>query len=180
MNKINLVLFILTSVFAFSQQKKLPEGWDQILLDGKVAYMNLITGDVSTKFPKNAAKKPEKVVEYDPTITHVVKKGETLSSIARTYNMNLAQLYRLNSMVNFDAIEVGDEVVIGYEENPNEKEAIETVESSVNSNKDLHIVTSGETLFSISKRYKVSVAYLKEVNGLKSNAIFTGQKLRIH
>ncbi|SNR15886.1 LysM peptidoglycan-binding domain-containing protein [Tenacibaculum jejuense] len=183
MNKIVVLVSLFLSIVSFSQEKKLPEGWDKILLEGKVAYMNLITGDVSTKFPQKKAVKPKKVEEYDPTITHTVKKGETLSTIARKYKMPLAQLYRLNSLVDFDTIEIGDEIVIGYEETPSQKEKLKskTKELRVDHFDDTnyHVVTSGETLYSISKLYNITVSTLKKKNKLSSNHIFLGQKLRI-
>ncbi len=40
-----------------------------------------------------------------------------------------------------------------------------------------HIVSKGDTLYSISKKYGLSVAELKKINGLKSNAIDIGQTL---
>lgn len=155
---------------SYAQDQKIPDGWDQILLDGKTAYMNLITGDVSKTFPTKAAVKPVEIEEYDPTITHEVKKGETLSTIARTYDMHLAELYRLNSMVNFDSIEVGDKVVIGYEQTKTSSRAFKDAIS-------YHIVQSGETLYRISVQYKIPVAELKTLNNLKSNTIFVGQKI---
>ncbi|MDY0779533.1 LysM peptidoglycan-binding domain-containing protein [Tenacibaculum sp. IB213877] len=161
---------------AFSQEKQLPEGWDKILLEGKIAYMNLVTGDVSTTFPTKAALKPEKVKEFDPTIIHKVEKGETLSTIARKYNMNLAELYRLNSLTDFDKIEVGDEIVIGYR---SKNQPSEDISDNTNKNNVTHIVETGDTLFKISKKHNVSVGKIKELNSLTSNSIFVGQKLRI-
>jgi len=42
-----------------------------------------------------------------------------------------------------------------------------------------HTVRSGDTLFSLSKRYGTSVSRLKSVNGLSSDLIRIGQTLRI-
>lgn len=42
-----------------------------------------------------------------------------------------------------------------------------------------HTVAAGDTLYSISRKYGVSLATLKKINGLKGNAIQKGQKLRV-
>ena len=42
-----------------------------------------------------------------------------------------------------------------------------------------HRVKSGETLYSISRRYNTSVSELKRVNGLTSDSIRSGQSLRL-
>ncbi|WP_130287342.1 glucosaminidase domain-containing protein [Aquimarina brevivitae] len=52
--------------------------------------------------------------------------------------------------------------------------------TSVQSNKDgEHLVNKGDTLYSISRRYKISVDQLKRFNGLKDNNIKIGQVLKI-
>ena len=52
-----------------------------------------------------------------------------------------------------------------------------TVEEIKSETVDSHIVKKGDTLYSISRKYKVSVVDLKEINGLDSNDITIGQKL---
>ena len=42
-----------------------------------------------------------------------------------------------------------------------------------------HEVQSGDTLYSISKKYGVSVSAIQEANGMSDNAIKLGQKLKI-
>ncbi len=183
MKQITVFLILLLHTTIFSQDKKLPEGWDEILLEGKTAYMNLVTGDVSYNLPTKEAKEPKKIKEYDPTIIHKVKKGETLSSISRKYNKHLSELYRLNSLVNFDSIEIGDEIVIGYKTEKIKKESYNTYDTQNSIEEEIkteyHTVKPGDTLYSISKKYAISLATLKKKNNLQTNAIFVGQKLQI-
>ncbi|MBX7242059.1 MAG: LysM peptidoglycan-binding domain-containing protein [Bacteroidia bacterium] len=42
-----------------------------------------------------------------------------------------------------------------------------------------HVVKKGETLYSLSKRYNISVTGLQTVNGMTSTSIFIGQKVKI-
>jgi len=55
--------------------------------------------------------------------------------------------------------------------------------SSVNTNDiDLiatHVVQKGETLYSISKKYQISMSQIKAINNLKSNILGVNQELRI-
>ena len=64
------ILLIAISIQTYSQQKELPQGWDQVILEGKPAYMNLITGDIVTTFPRKAAFQKHYFVEI------VRKQGE--------------------------------------------------------------------------------------------------------
>ncbi len=49
----------------------------------------------------------------------------------------------------------------------------------VKDKKNQHTVEKGETLYRISKKYKISVEDLKKINGLESNEIFVGQVLYV-
>lgn len=165
--KIFFLALILISSVSFSQSEQIPEGWDKIILEGEVAYMNLVNGEISNTLPKEVARAEQEVKEFEPTEIHYVKSGDTFSKIARQYNLSLSELYRLNSLDNFDQIKVGQEVVVGYKS-----------ESSV-SGKEHHTVKSNETLYSISQLYGISVIDLKDLNYLNTNVIIVGQRLLI-
>lgn len=179
MKKVFTLSFIVVSLSLFSQQKQLPKGWDLITLEGKPAYMNLVTGDVSTEFPKQPAKKPTIAKEVDPSIWHKVEKGQTLSSIARKYNISVDDIYRQNAELDPQKIKVGQEIVVGYDKSKEGKVVYEVVEDMYThpSNNSQHYVKRGETLYSIARKHGLSVKKLKELNNLSSNAIEIGQKL---
>jgi membrane-bound lytic murein transglycosylase D len=42
-----------------------------------------------------------------------------------------------------------------------------------------HTVKKGDTLSSVARKYGISVAQLKKMNGLKKDSIRTGQRLRV-
>jgi membrane-bound lytic murein transglycosylase D len=99
---------------------------------------------------------------------HIVGKGDTLSSIARRYNVSQDSLRRANQL-NSALIRVGQRLDIpqsgarpasrGYRQ---------------------HQVASGQTLSSIARRYDVSINDLRDANGLgSSNLIKVGQTLRV-
>ncbi len=46
-------------------------------------------------------------------------------------------------------------------------------------NKHYHIIRKGENLSQIARRYHVSIAYIKRLNGLYGNRIYAGKKLRV-
>jgi LysM repeat protein len=51
--------------------------------------------------------------------------------------------------------------------------------TSVASSKDYHTVAPGETLFSISRQYNLTIDELKAMNNLTANALAVGQRLNI-
>lgn len=179
MKRFIIVLLTFLSVIAYSQEQQLPEGWDLITLEGKPAYMNLITGDVVTEFPKHPAKKPTIAKQVDPTISHTVKSGETLFSIARKYGISVNDIYRQNAELNPKSIKVGQEIVVGYDKSKEGKVEYEVVEDMYThpSNNNQHYVKRGETLYSIARKHGLTVDKLKTLNNLTSNTIEIGQKL---
>lgn len=131
MKKIIFIFLLFNSVFIFSQKLKLPKGWNLISLKGKPAYINMVTGKVTRKLPKKvnetttniAIEKEEDDDIFDPTITHKVKKGETVESIAKKYDITTADLYQLNNSKAIKELVVGKDIIIGYAHNMEEKKA---------------------------------------------------------
>ncbi|MGJ5641980.1 glucosaminidase domain-containing protein [Formosa sp. S-31] len=50
---------------------------------------------------------------------------------------------------------------------------------TVAKNRDIHFVRKGDTLYSISRRYNLSVKELQQINGLTDNTISVGQELYV-
>ena len=110
-----------------------------------------------------------------PTV-HTVKRGEFLGSIAEEYNVSIATLKKLNGLKS-NNIYVGQKLKLtntGSSSNTSSN-----TNNAVISGNSIHTVRSGEYLSGISERYNISIKALKEINGLKSNNIFVGQKLKV-
>ena len=125
------------------------------------------------------------------TETHIVESGESLYKIAKKYDISLEKLKELNPDIKPESIQIGDKIVVSakkVKEVPKEKETpkenkpketktvVAEVANPVNPvNMDanlctdelgnkVHTVTKGETLYRLSKKYKVSVKDLEEMN----------------
>ena len=98
--------------------------------------------------------------------TYIVKKGDTLYSIANSYGTTINKIMSLNNL-NSSLLLIGQELLI-----PTDNSITET-------NYPVYTVASGDTLYSISKRYNVSVDSIKALNNLKSNLLMVGQRLQI-
>ncbi|MBG6130031.1 flagellum-specific peptidoglycan hydrolase FlgJ [Aquimarina sp. EL_43] len=78
----------------------------------------------------------------------------------------------------YDLDKFDDEVLGKKPRRKNEKNKAVAVITSI-SNKDGYTVKKGDTLYSISKRYKISVEELKAFNNLVNNNIKVGQVLKV-
>ena len=99
--------------------------------------------------------------------TYKVKSGDTLYSIAKKYNISVDELKELNNLKN-NNITVGQ--VLKIKSNIPSKEV---------TGKNYYIVKSGDTLYSIAKKYNTTVDEIKKLNNLKSDNLSIGMELKI-
>lgn len=94
--------------------------------------------------------------------TYTVKRGDTLYSIARNFNVSVDQLMRENNLSS-SVLSLGQVLII-----PNNSSANKT-----------YYVKAGDTLYSIARNFGVSVDDIKRLNNLTSNTLSIGQSLLI-
>ncbi len=119
---------------------------------------------------------------------HRVARGDTLWKIAARHNSTIAAIRDFNSIRNPKALRVGVNLIVPtlrsgakskiYSKRPPTRPT-RVANRSTKSSKSHHVVARGETLWSISKRYKTTVRKLKARNGLSSNHIVVGERLRV-
>ena len=125
---------------------------------------------------KPSTSKPSTTTPVNNTKKHTVKSGDTLSGIAKTYGVTVANLKSWNNLKS-DTIYVGQSLVV--KSSNKASTASTTTVSKTNTNKT-HTVKRGDTLFGISLRYDVSVANIKKWNNLNSDMIYIGQTLKLN
>ena len=111
--------------------------------------------------------KPGEIIDINKEI-YIVKRGDTLYSIARDNNISVAELKKINNITN-NTIYIGQELYL--------KNKI--VEEEPNVNDDIYVVKKGDTLYSISKKLNISIDTLKALNKLNTNEIYVGQQLML-
>jgi LysM repeat protein len=101
---------------------------------------------------------------------HQVQRGDTLSKIARQFNIGLSDLLAWNRLPNANYIQVGQNICV---------RATTIIDDSPVGQRT-HTVQRGETLTRIARQYGVSMAVLAQVNGISNaNVIKVGQVLQI-
>ena len=112
-----------------------------------------------------------------------VKKGDTLYSISKKYQLTVAELRAANNLSENDVIKVGQNLIIP-DADIGTAAALTSTQKPVNTgNNDKsveYIVSKGDTLYSIAKKNNTTVPELLAINNLDTNAvIIVGQKLKI-
>ncbi|MDP6570920.1 MAG: LysM peptidoglycan-binding domain-containing protein [Candidatus Marinimicrobia bacterium] len=123
-----------------------------------------------------AAVEVEKVQEV-VFLDHKVKRGESLWLIARKYDVRIQDIVAINKLARAKYIRPGQVLQIpadGYD--LYRKSAMA---KSASSKQIYYTVRYGDTLSAIAMTYRTSVKKIKKWNGLRSDRIYTGQKLKI-
>jgi membrane-bound lytic murein transglycosylase D len=135
-----------------------------------------ITGQLTDKVLLAASRvdRPETDVggRKQRQIVYRVRAGETLSTIARSHGMPVSTLARLNNLGSSDTLVKGQRLVI--------KASIrrQRDEGAVSGRRLTYTVKNGDTVYSISKQFQVSVTQLKSWNGLNQrHPIKAGKRL---
>ena len=149
-----------------------------------------------------AAAEPD---ELAPLNRYTVKRGETLLTISRKLKVSRADLAEANYISEKSALNAGQQLIIPREptlllathaDTPVPLAESRTIDAVVATTQTLpkaertsgvqptpaklvHRVKSGETLASIAKLYRTTVASLKQWNRISGNAIQAGQRLTV-
>jgi len=106
---------------------------------------------------------PEKATEPAQTsakdIYHIVKKGDTLSSISRKYSIDVTELRELNELRKSAKLKNGQKLL---------------VKSDV---PKVYTVKKGDNIRKIAKKYHMDAEELMEINEMDSPSVKMGQKL---
>lgn len=117
--------------------------------------------------------------------SYIVKKGDTLYSISRKYQITVPELRAANNLSENDVLKVGVKLVIPSAdiENAAALSAAKTTETKPNvSSKSAtsYIVQKGDTLYGIARKYNIKLNELLSLNNLdNSSTIKIGQKILV-
>ena len=138
---------------------------------GELAQINQIRNpnliypgqNILVPIQSNLENRVENQVEY------IVKSGDTLSAIARQYNVSVHQLVQINQIVNANLIYPGQIIII-------QQSAI----IDYTTNHVIYTVQAGDTLSQIASQFHTTVEEIAALNDISNiNLIFVGEKLRV-
>ena len=128
----------------------------------KLKAMNNLSSNLLQVGQKLIVKEMETVPTGD---YYVVQSGDTLYSIAKNNNLTIDQIKSLNNLTT-NSLSVGQKLKLK-----------ETTEST--STLNTYTVKSGDSLYSIAKKYNTTVSNLKTLNNLSSTTLSIGQVLKV-
>jgi len=116
---------------------------------------------------------PTEITEVEG-ITYTVVAGDSLYSIAQRYSVSVNDIINANNLTS-NVLQIGEQLIIptSGETPPSD------IPSIPNDDEITYVVQSGDSLYSIAKRYGITANELKEYNNLTSNLLSIGQVLLI-
>ena len=145
----------------------------------------IVTRQTTTSRPSTTRSTPDTPVAS--TKFYVVRKGDTLYSIANRYGITAAALRNANN-ISGNNIAVGQRLTINASGTPTKRHVVlEEVPAKVQkqvskrplAKKKTYKVRKGDTLFSIASAANMSVNQLKKLNGIRNNNLKVGQTLKL-
>ena len=109
--------------------------------------------------------------------TYTVKSGDTLSKIASKHSITVSQLMSWNNLSS--TIIYPAQVLKVTKPSTTSGSSSSTSSSGSTTSATTYTVKSGDTLGKIAKTYSLTVSQIKSMNGLTSDIIYVGQKLKI-
>ncbi len=104
--------------------------------------------------------------------THIVKKNDTLYSLAKKYHVSVQEFKASNNIVN-SKLKPGDKLVVP----PRASSSAESHATARKYKGSAYKVRKGDTLYGIARKAGLSVDELKRINGLHGNALKPGKTL---
>ena len=158
-----------------SRQKSIASGKEIILHVNRTAFV-VVSKPVRTKATDKKQQVQTVQIQEQTTDSltsreYIVKKGESISSIANKHHLSVEQLRQFNHLSSKDKVKE-NQVLRLIPDN-----AIKAQKDTVNTQE--YFVKPGDTLLSVAKAYHVAVDDLKQINQLLKDDLNIGQRLLI-
>jgi len=140
--------------------------WNELTSNDLKPGMNLAILDSRATPVVNPAVKPEPDVMF-----HEVVSGETLYGIARKYDLSVKDIIEANLIEDGDSLAVGQKLQLQKNDDPEFKERV--------SNPKYHGVAKGDTMYSIARKYNLSLKELMEMNQKNDTNLSIGERLKV-
>lgn len=197
MNKVGIVLGVAAAVTivgckdADYQSRRFSSQDEAKVVETEPISAPVVEEKQAEEPKKEEAKVDEVVAPVEPEYTlYIVQRGDSLSKISKKYNIKIDAIKALNGMKN-DTVKLGQKIKlpgkvdVGAQAVPagamaeSKKPAPAKEVKPYQGETVEYVVKSGDTLGGIAYGHGIKIRQLKQLNGLKGDALRVGQKLKV-
>ncbi len=142
------------------------------------AYELRVPAAAAPTFDAKLAELPPYIPPRDAYIVHRVRRGETLSTIARRHGTSVSAIVRTNNLRSRNRIRSGQRLKIPSRGGTVRASAV--IATGNQAATLTHIVRRGDSLWKLASRYATTVDRIKRDNSLRGDRLHVGQKLRVN
>ncbi|VEI05004.1 C40 family peptidase [Kurthia zopfii] len=110
------------------------------------------------------------------TKSYTVKAGDNLSGIASKYGTTVSNIKQLNNLKS-DMIYVGQKLRLSGKKITTSSSSSKPSNNSNATNS--YTVKNGDYLYAIATKFDLTVSQIRDINNLKTNVLYVGQKLKV-
>lgn len=155
-----------------SQLKNLNKLSNDMIFVGQ----KLVVSEKKQSAPSQNQNKPSQSQVTKPS-TYTVKSGDSVWKIAHECGMSMDELKSLNGLK--DNLIIPGQVLKIKGTSSNTKQKIKTSSKETAEAGATYVVKAGDSLWAVANRQGLTVAELKRINGLSSDTIYVGQRLKV-
>ncbi len=117
--------------------------------------------------------------------SHTLRRGESLTTVARRFGMSVANLKAINGIKGKTRVGPGHTLLVAGQGGKTDLSALPEQPRQADSSPEpqgktrVHTIRRGESLLGIARHYGTTTAELKRINRLKSNALVAGARLQV-
>ena len=112
------------------------------------------------------------ITDFEQLDTYIIKKGDTLYTIAKKFDTTVDELASMNDIANVDRIYAGQVLILPKK---NTDELTKDEDGTM-----LYTVKSGDTLYGIARKFRTTISKLINLNAITNpDMIYAGQVLKI-
>lgn len=120
---------------------------------------------------------PTPAVTAPTTTEYTIQKGDTFSTIAPKFKVSVNALLAANPTVDPAKLQIGKKIVIPAPTTATTASAAPAMDATAG--ETIYTVKSGDTLSKIASQHRTTVTAIKSANGLQTDRIKVGDKLKI-
>lgn len=147
-------------------------------LKSDTIYVNQVLKTKSNGSDTSSKDTSSKSNQTSATTKYTVKSGDSLWKIANNYNLTVQQIRNINNLKS-DVLYVGQVLKLTGKASSGSSSSSSSSSNASSGTTTTYTVKSGDSLWVIAQKFKVTAQQIREKNNLKTDVLQVGQKLVI-